>query len=171
MSENVFAIQTPVAIAVAARYGKADRDTPAKVRYAQIEGTREEKLRALDSISEFPSLHWEVCPDGWQANFRPAGAGKYFDWPLLTDSLPWQHSGAQFKRTWPISADPDTLKSRWRALLGARDKAAAFKETRDRKINGAYPPLRGGGERDKPIDQLTPGTSAPAIESFAYRSF
>jgi len=139
-SENVFAIQTPVAIAIATRYRKPDRNQPAKVRYTQIKGTREEKLRALDSISEFASLHWDVCPDDWHAHFLPAGAGKYFDWPLLIDLLPRQHSGGQFKRTWPISADPDTLKARWRVLLGASDKAAAFKETRDRKINGAYPP-------------------------------
>lgn len=170
-SENVFAIQTPVAIAVAARCDKPNKDTPAKVRYARIEGTREEKLRALDAISAFASIHWEDCPNDWLAPFQPAGAGKYFDWPLLTDLFPWQHSGAQFKRTWPISTDRDTLKARWRALLGARDKAAAFKETRDRKINGTYRLLRANGQADKPIEELARNTPVPAIEPYAYRSF
>lgn len=172
-SENVFAIQTPVAIAVAARYGKPDRDAPAKVWYTQIEGTREEKLRALDSVSEFAGLHWEACPSAWQAHFRPAGAGKYFEWPLLTDLLPWQHSGVQSKRTWPISGDPDTLRVRWRELMRAGNKAAAFKETRDRKIGGTYPPLPGSGERerDKGIEQLIRTTPTPPIEQYAYRSF
>jgi hypothetical protein len=127
-SQNVFAIQTPVAIAIAARYGKPKKDTPAKVHVARIDGTREQKLKALDSIQGFTGLGWKKCPDDWQAPFRPAGTGKYFDWPLLTDLLPWQHSGAQFKRTWPICPDADTLKARWRALLCSKDKAAAFKE-------------------------------------------
>ncbi len=141
-SENVFAIQTPVAIAVAARYGKLNRKRPAKVRYARLEGTREEKLGALDSISSFASIDWEDCPDGWLAPFEPAGKGEYFRWPLLTDLMPWQHSGAQFKRTWPIAAARETLKARWRALLAAKDRAAAFKETRDRKTKHSQcPPL------------------------------
>jgi hypothetical protein len=42
-TDNVFAIQTPVAIAVAVRLKKAKRDKPAKVYYARIEGMREAK--------------------------------------------------------------------------------------------------------------------------------
>lgn len=170
-SENVFAIQTPVAIAVAARYGSADEGRPAKVRYARIEGTRGEKLKALGAVTDLASLDWDNCPDDWHAPFRPAGTGKYFDWPLLTELMPWQHSGAQFKRTWPICADPDTLPARWLALLRATDKAAVFKETRDRKVTGTYPPLPGRGQRDKPIDQLPRNAPAPPIERYAYRSF
>ncbi|MGA2031368.1 MAG: type ISP restriction/modification enzyme [Thermoguttaceae bacterium] len=170
-SDNVFAIQTPVAIAVAARYGKGNAKTPAKVRYARIDGTRVEKLKALDEIADFRSLQWEDCPDDWHAPFRPAGAGSYFDWPMLTDLLPWQHSGAQFKRTWPICADRDALKARWRALLSAIDKAAAFRETRDRKINAAYPRLRLDSNRDKPVDQLARNSPSPDFERYAYRSF
>ena len=170
-SENVFNIQTPVAIAIAARYGKDRTDTPAKVRFTNIEGSRDEKLKALEAIQDFDSLQWDDCPDDWQAHFRPAGSGKYFDWPLLTDLLPWQHSGAQFKRTWPICSDPDTLKMRWRALLCSNDKAAVFKETRDRKISHTYPPLLPGGKREKPINQLPRNAPAPNIERYAYRSF
>ena len=160
-TENVFAIQTPVAIAVAVRYGNGNMDTPAKVRYARIDGTRDEKLKALDAITNFGSIHWEDCPDDWQASFRPAGAGAFFDWPLLTKLLPWQHSGAQFKRTWPICADPDTLTARWRALLSSSDKANAFRETRDRKIGVGYPPLQPGKGREKPIGQLARDAPVP----------
>jgi len=170
-TENVFAIQTPVAIAVVARYANADGNTPAKVRYVRIDGTRAEKLKALDGITDFTSVDWEDCPDEWHAPFRPAGKGKYFDWPLLTALFPWQHSGAQFKRTWPIGADPETLKARWRALLAASDKAAPFKETRDRKVTGSYPPLQDRGKRERPIEQLARNTPAPPIERYAYRSF
>ena len=111
-SDNVFAIQTPVAIAVAKRAEAAKRETPAAVRYARIEGTRDEKLAALDAISGFLAVDWQDCPADWQAPFRPAGRGAYFNWPLLTDLMPWQHSGVQLKRTWPIAPDVETLECR-----------------------------------------------------------
>jgi predicted helicase len=171
-SENVFAIQTPVAIAVAARYDMRDNNTPAKIRFARIdEGTRDEKLKALDAITDFASLQWEDCPDDWQSPFRPTAQGKYHDLPLLTDLFPWQHSGSQFKRTWPICPEPETLKARWRALLAASHKAAAFKETRDRKVSRTYPPLRSGGNRDKPISKMERSAPAPDVERYAFRSF
>ena len=194
-SENVFAIQTPVAIAVAVRYGKLNRKRPGKVRYARLAGTREEKLAALDSISSLASIEWEDCPDDWLAPFEPAGKGEYFRWPLLTDLLPWQHSGVQFKRTWPISANRDALKARWRALLAGRDRAKAFKETRDRKINITYPSLPNGdpdgksserlgltkeeleaqeryrAELRKSIGELGRDAFTPPTERYGYRSF
>lgn len=170
-SDNVFAIQTPVAIAVAVRFSKAKKDKSARVHYARVEGARDAKLAALDAIADFASVKWQDCPDDWQAPFRPAGKGRYFDWPILTDLMPWQHSGAQFKRTWPICHDPDTLKKRWSALLAAKDQTAAFRETRDRKINSKCPPLLETDEHGKPINQLPRNAPAPRIERYAYRSF
>jgi Type ISP C-terminal specificity domain/N-6 DNA Methylase len=170
-SDNVFAIQTPVAIAVAVRSKKANKDNPAKVHHARIEGLRDAKLATLDAIADLTSVAWEDCPDGWQAPFRPAGKGKYFDWPLLTDLMPWQHSGAQLKRTWPISSDPEILKARWRALLAAKDQAVAFKESRDRKISSKCLPLLEIDEAEKPINQLPRNAPVPRIERYAYRSF
>jgi len=169
-SDNVFAIQTPVAIAVALRARKAKKDRPAAVHYARIEGMREAKLAALDAIADFASVKWQNCPDDWQAPFRPAGKGRYFDWPLLTDLMPWQHSGAQFKRTWPICSDPEALKARWRRLLATSDRANAFKETRDRKTTTECPLLLSGGQREKPIGQLPRNALPPRIERYAYRS-
>jgi len=169
-TENVFAIQTPVAIAVALRIKKADRDAPAKVRYARVDGTREEKLHALDGIADFAAVNWEDCPDDWHAPFRPAGEGKYFNWPLLTDLMPWQHSGAQFKRTWPIAPDTNTLKLRWGGLLQAKDKALAFRETRDRKIAKTYPGLL-SASRGESVESLSRESAVPRIERYGFRSF
>jgi len=170
-SENVFAIQTPVAIAVAVRYGKIKKNTPAKVHFARIDGTREEKLKALDAITDFASLQWQDCPDKWRARFSPAGVGKYFDWPLLTDLLPWQHSGLQFKRTWPIAPDRDTLERRWRALLSARDRSAAFHGTGDREAGGTYlVPITEAADCT-PISQLPKNAPLPPVTLYAYRSF
>ena len=163
-SENVFAIRTPVAIAVAMRTG-ARRDAPARVRYARIEGRREEKLRVLDAIDGFDAVEWTECPEEWGAPFRPAGRGAYFGWPLLADLMPWGHSGMQFKRTWPIAPDGDTLKRRWRALLRSADRAAAFRETRDRTIRGRY------GAGTTPIADLPRDAPMPKTRRYAYRSF
>lgn len=170
-SDNVFAIQTPVAIAVAVRTADGDTETPAKVHYGRIDGTHEEKLAQLDNVEDLSSVDWRDCPSEWWSAFRPAGKGDYFAWPLLTDLLPWQHSGAQVKRTWPIAPDPETLKARWRGLLHAPDRSAAFKETRDRKIDYSYPSLTNDSEREKPLASLFQEAPPPPINSYAYRSF
>lgn len=170
-SDNVFAIQTPVAIAVALRRERAKMDTPAKVFYARVEGTREQKLAALDDIDHFEAVAWEECPADWHAPFRPAGEGDYFAWPSLTDLMPWQHSGAQLMRTWPIGPEVETLERRWRGLLASQDRATAFKESRDRKIDSRCPPLFEGEEPENPIAELPLDAPIPRIERYAFRSF
>ena len=114
--ENIFNIQTPVAVTIAARYGQKDADAPAEVKYCRITGTQAEKLAALRQVENFASLFWSACPADWQEKFVPQGCGEYFSFPLLTDCMPWQHSGVEFKRTWPIAQDKDTLYARWQAL-------------------------------------------------------
>ena len=170
-SDNVFAIQTPVAIAVAFRSKDANRDAPAQVHYARVEGTRQEKLTTLDAIDNFAKVEWQDCADEWQAPFRPEGKSDYFVWPLLTELMPWQQSGAKLSRTWPIGSNVETLERRWRGLLASQDRAAAFKETRDRKINSKYPALFEDDEMEIPIAELPPDAPVPRIERYAYRSF
>lgn len=169
-TENVFAIRTPVAIAVGMRKGGGDRDAPAKVRYAKIEGTREEKLASLERIECFADVEWRECPDGWQAPFKPEGEGDYFSWPALTDLFPWQHSGVEFKRIWPIGKTEEMLHKRWAefASLEAEDKRRAFKETQYRRFDGSYKDLR--GEPLQPLAQLG-ADCPPPISPYAYRSF
>ena len=150
--ENVFAIRTPVAIAVAVRARKGGGKRPATVWYGRIGGTRAEKLQELENVTDFASVKWQPCPSGWQDAFRPSAARTaiveartglsgpecYALWPCLTDLMPWQHSGTQAKRTWPIAPDTDTLERRWSALLHARDRAAAFREDPDRRVDREY---------------------------------
>lgn len=141
------------------------------MRYARIEGSREEKLNALENITDFVSIQWQDCPGDWQAPFAPDGEGTYFGWPLLTDLMPWQHSGVQIKRKWPISADELTLKQRWNALLSTKDRATAFREDRDRIVSRSYS-LRLTDQFDlTPIAELEENTPPPPICRFAYRSF
>ena len=170
-SDNVFAIQTPVTIAVAVRAGEGDKTKPAAVHYARVEGRRDAKLAALDDVQDFAAVKWQHCSDEWQTPFRPAGRGPYFRWPLMIDLMPWQHSGAQFKRTWPICADKETLDARWRALLRSKGMASAFKETRDRKVTREYAPLLETDQRQRPLAELPKTSPAPRIERYGYRSF
>jgi len=168
--DNVFDILTPVAIAICTRRGRADRDAPAVVRYTRIAGDRAHKLQRLDDIEDFGDLPWGVCPGDWHAPFRPAGTGPYFTWPQLIDLMPWQHSGMQMKRTWPIAPDEKTLRRRWEALLRADDRAAAFAESSDRLIDRGYAPVPPKEERDRPIAQLGGRANAPRLERYGYRS-
>ena len=184
--ENVFAIRTPVAIAIAVRTGSANPTQPARVRYARIQGSRKAKLAALDAVKGFDSLAWQVCSDDWQDPFLPTTAsaevaqqgtssesvsGGYHHWPLLTDLMPWQHSGTQLKRTWPIAPDEDTLRRRWRGLLTAEDRSAAFRETDDRKIDGKYETAIVPSADATPIARLSDDAPVPSLQRYGYRSF
>lgn len=131
-SDNVFAITTPVAIAVAVRYGDGNRDTPADVHYTRIRGTREEKLGALDRIEDFTSLEWETARTGWSEPFLPAATGKFADWPLIVNLFPWQAPGIMVGRTWPIGTSEDVVKKRWARFVSApvADRARLLPEGR-----------------------------------------
>ena len=173
-TENVFAIRTPVAIAIGIRNGKPDLDSPiapAQVRKVRLTGSEQEKLGALDAAEALADFGWRECAAEWDAPFMPAEAGGYFDWLAVTDVFPWQHSGAQFKRTWPIGETPDLLTDRWRAFLEhpPEGRAALFKETRDRTIRGEYPSLLGGGS-EPALVTLGRNEPPPEILSYAYRS-
>jgi Type ISP C-terminal specificity domain/N-6 DNA Methylase len=172
-SENVFAIQRPVAIAIGVRSGEPNCDQPAVARYcgAFIEGSRAEKLAQLAEVKSFSDLQWEECFSGWTDPLLPESDGNYSSWPLLTDLFPWQHSGAQFKRTWPIAPDEAVLEARWQKLLSLQgaEQAKSFRETRDRKVDRSYPSIT-GDERPPAIATLPATTPTPTVERYAFRS-
>jgi len=170
-SENVFDIRTPVAIAIAACYGKPNREKPATVHYTSVEGTRTEKLAQLAAIGSFSGVAWQRCPAAFQAPFHPASDGRFFDWPLLTGIFPWQHSGVQLKRTWPIAPEKQTLERRWRALLRAADMAEAFRETEDRRVDRSYHVGLTEDASATPIGKLPKDAPPPPVQRYAYRSF
>ncbi|MGC9360896.1 MAG: type ISP restriction/modification enzyme [Anaerolineae bacterium] len=170
-TENVFAIRSPVAIAIGVRYGDGDAATPAQVRYTRLEGTREDKLATLSQVHAFADLDWRPCLAGWLDPFLPTSDKPYWDWPLLTDLFPWQENGMQFKRTWPIAPSRELLERRWTALLHATNRRVAFKETRDRKVTGSYPMVNDPTQRHTPIAQLHENAPPPAAERISYRSF
>jgi len=166
---NVFAIQTPVAIFVAWRKGrKANREIPAQVRYASLSGSREEKLDALSAIKSQDDLKWQVCPKEWQAPFRPVIKSGFGAWPQLTEIFPWQQSGVEVKRSWPIGPEKDVLARRWQILAASEDKQKLFKETRDRKVSARYAKLN-SAELHEPILDITPDEKLE-FEPYAFRT-
>jgi hypothetical protein len=169
-TENVFNIQTPVAIATGIRYAEPNSEEPARVHYAKIEGTREQKLAELYNVKGFGSLDWQPCMEGWQKPLLPEGEGDYFAWPELTDVFPWQHSGVQMKRKWPIGETEELLDRRWRALLLSDDRATAYSET-DRKISKQYKALEDSSKSLKSLSSLPEDAPSSEIVPYAYRSF
>ncbi len=151
-TENVFAIQNPVAIAVGVRYGTPKPDQPATVWYTRITGTRQEKLARLGDVKTFDDMAWQRCFGSWHEPFLPEQSGDYFAWPLLTDVFPWQHSGVQFKRTWPIAPDTHTLGRRWQTLTSAPDakKADLFVIRPARNLDRAYSRVLGMDPENMP---------------------
>ena len=169
--ENVFHVQTPLAIAIAFGAGAVNHDQPAQVYFTRITGSRAAKLATLQAITSFATIEWQACPSAWHAPFRPVSTGTYFKWPLLTDLMPWQHSGAQFKRTWPIAPHVETLERRWQALLQAADRAVALKESRDRTIHSYPVALFKPDQVEQAVATLDATAPMPPILRYGYRSF
>jgi Type ISP C-terminal specificity domain/N-6 DNA Methylase len=175
-TENVFAIQNPVAIAIGVRYGLPKSDVPATVRYSRLTGSREEKLAALAQVHRFADLEWKDCYTGWHEPLIPVQSGDYFSWPLITDLFPWQHAGVQWKRTWPIAPVRSLLVTRWMRLVSASptQKAALFREAPSRLIDRSYSPAQGMDSPDStdPLPPLKDATKAdqPEIVRYGYRT-
>ena len=172
-TENVFAIRTPVAIAIGVRNGPPQPETPANVWKIRLTGSEQAKLAALNAVVSFADLDWRECSPEWRAPFYPAETGRFAAWPAVTDVFPWQHSGTQLKRTWPIGETKDILNQRWRHLMAmpAKKMPAAFRETGDRKVSGRYPALLGDGGQQLSLQNLHGKPSLPTIVRYSYRSF
>ncbi len=173
-TENVFAIQTPVAIAIGVRYGQPKPETPAKVHYTRIDGTEKEKLAKLANITSFHSLEWRDCPIEWTDLFLPIGDSDYGKWAKLTDLFPWQVGGSQFKRTWTIGESVEVLQSRWKTLVSTSDQSlrkTLYKETRDRKISKSYRSLEDNELLLTPVSSLSLTSQTIEPIRYAYRSF
>ena len=166
-SENIFDIETGVTIGVCVK-SPLQENHSCRVRYSEILGSANQKLEALRDVRQMNALRWSEClPDS--DSFMPTASGHYAEWPKLTDLFPWQHSGSQFKRLWPIAESTEVLEKRWRHLLAlpADKKGAAFVETDARLVSRGKPgtqTLRYTG-----IAALPKTTPFPSIQMYYYR--
>lgn len=196
-TENVFSIETPVAITTGVRYTEANSGTPAVVHYANLSDfTAKEKKELLSSITGLDdgTLTWRRCLDGWQDPLLPSDNEIYLSWPALTDVFPWQTGGPQVKRTWPIGETQEVLRDRWSRLTSALEageltenqqaniekrskrQAVQLKESDARKVTKCYPILPVGPTETLPgnpgaaIAEVKPGTPVPLILPYAFRA-
>lgn len=173
-TENIFdTVSHPVVIAIGVRYGGPRASLPARANYSKLSGGREAKLQALGALTKVEDLAWRECFDGWQQPFVPVQEGDYFDWPLLTDLFPWQHSGVQFKRTWPVGPTREVLDRRWAALLGetTAGRALLFRQTSARRIDSSYSVLDEPSRKLPALRGLAAGTPCPEPSRYGWRSF
>ena len=168
--ENVFAIQTPVAIVTLYRRGKTKR-APATVHYRRVQGTAAEKLAAVRQVrspNEQPD-QWQTLDVDPAASLLPeTGGDSWSAMPALTDLFPWQQPGAMFNRAWPIAPSPQVLQRRWATLLSkveAAERAALFVTSKSgRNIHTRVSDL-------PRLSELPPGAPHRPIVRYGYRSF
>ena len=167
--ENIFDIQTPVAIAIGARTS-GERTAECEVRYLRIAGTRAEKLARLSqtSIAEID----EPVPGKGLDRMTPRSESEYNDWPEITNIFPWIHSGCQLKRTWPIAESRGLLERRWQKLLHEvpRHRGPLLRETGYRTTTRTPVRLLGSGPSLPQLRGLDQGDEPEAFERYGYRS-
>jgi len=169
--ENVFAIETPVAVVVLVRTAAHDPKRPARLSYRRVEGTRAEKLAALDEISKSAAPlggPWETVEGDLRSPFVPAaGSAIWQDSPRLADLFPWQQPGCKVGRTWPISPSRGVLEARWRRLMAApvEERPEAFKTSKHGR--NIFTDVAGLPRlADEPTD-----AASQAIVLYGYRSY
>lgn len=174
VTENVFAIETPVAIAIGVRRGQAQPDSPAVVNYTKVTGSRSEKLTQLAQITDFNDLDWRVAPDVWHELFVVAPDGAYSTWSRITQLFPWQHAGVKLGRTWPYAPSEQSLIRRWERLASSaiEERSELFadrphgRNSRTRPQAGNWPPPA----TLEPIVDVDNSSPMPRIARFSHRS-
>lgn len=169
VDENVFAIRTPVAIALGIRTGVAKAGCT--VRYLRISGTREEKLNQLASLGLLTSVAQRLPGDRLD-RLTPKTAAAYHDYAEITDLIPWIYSGAQLKRVWPIGPTRSVVARRWQELLSVppSKRRELIRETADRNLTSNVESLLAGNKL-KPISSLKADAEPDGFVRYGYRSF
>ena len=173
-NENVFAIRTPVAIAIGVRDGPPKPETPARVWKTKLMGSEREKLAALDAAESFGNFQWRECSTEWDSPFYASGAGAYFDWPAVTEVFPWQQSGVKAGRTWPISPARQVLERRWQELAIAdppHRQVLFVNRPSGRKVADSPPALYPAIGNVPSVRAMPASAESPAIARYSYRSF
>ena len=168
--ENIFDIQTPVAIAIGVRTGRKKTEG-CEVRYLRISGTRAEKLAHLQQVS----LHCvsERVPGEHLERMTPRSVSHYYDWREITDLFPWIRSGCMFGRTWPIAESKALLRRRWQELIAVvpRRRGEMFIDsTSGQKTTSKPQPLYSAGPRLCSVEDLDVGDEPEGYERYAFRS-
>lgn len=167
--ENVFDIQSPVAVVTLVKKGKAAN--PAIVYYRNIEGTRQEKFDQLDKIQCFDDADsaWTTIDFSTSEIFTPKETQTDWDELAPLDLLfPWQQPGIKFDRTWPVCPSRTTLVKRWKELLVDADPQIRAEKFVTRKAGrNIFTQV----QNLTPIAELPPNASHQPITKLTWRSF
>ena len=168
--ENVFDIQTPVAIAVGVRTG-AESTGDCVVRYLRVEGDRTDKFARLHRM-KLGSRSEGVSGEGLE-RLVPLSAHEYHDWPEITELFPWIRSGCKLGRTWPIAESKTVLQRRWRDLISRvpRRRPDAFVDTKSgKKSDTESRPLLSTSGKLRAIRRLKADAEPEGYERYGYRT-
>ena len=168
--ENIFDIQTPVAIAIGISR-RNERTEECKVRYLKVWGSRSEKLARLRQLNlgEFTDSVTGKSLDP----MSPRSASEYYEWPNLHDMFPWHRTGCMLGRTWPVAPEESLLTRRWRDLLSVvpRRRSEVFIESSSgMKIKSKPISLHVPGRRLTAIERLDLGDKPESYERYGFRS-
>jgi hypothetical protein len=122
--ENVFAIESAVAIAILIRHDDQAVDTPATIRYRRIHGSSSEKLAAVELVAspDADGDAWvEIDNSRWSSFLPDTEDAGWIAMPAVGDLFPWRQPGCQMNRTWPIAPDAGTLERRWATFVAESD--------------------------------------------------
>lgn len=175
----VFAIETPVSIALFLREENTGEETPADIRYVALHGTFAEKMQALATL-DLEGAGFEPVRSGWGDKFAPEAGGDWDSYPELPDFYASCFPGVKPNKTWVYAPSESVLQERWAELIEGNDlevRAERFKETRDTKITEGKKPLPGNDTFQGSLESLNgqiarefiPDT--PDIVQVGYRSF
>ena len=175
----VFAIETPVSIALFLREENTDEETPADIRYVALHGTFTEKMQALATL-DLEGAEFEPVRSGWEDKFVPEAEGDWDSYPELEDLYAEFYPGVKPNRTWVYAPSESVLQERWAELIEGTDlkvRAERFKETDSIGIARGKDPLSGvdtfQGSKESLNDQIARELipDAPNIVPVGYRSF
>lgn len=185
--ENVFAIETPVAIFFGIQREKTAEGNPrphserikwkAKVHYRRVQGTRKEKLAALADIhAPDHDSQWTLLKtNDWHAKFVPDTAASTAEFAPLEWVFPWYFSGSKAGRTWVIAPTKNALHRRLRTLSEVAGTPTGVEYFADSPSGRQYnnstkSDLIPGSQSAKPIAEETELTSLP-VQRYGFRSF
>ena len=175
----VFAIETPVSIALFLREENTDEETPADIRYVALHGTFAEKIQALVALS-LDGEEFEPVRSGWGDKFVPETDGDWDSYPELPDFYASYFPGVKPNKTWVYAPAKSVLEERWRKLVEGDDlkvRVARFRETASTGIAIGKKSLPGEdtfqGSVESINDQIARQffTEVPNIVPVGYRSF
>lgn len=175
----VFAIETPVTIALFVREPDTDENTPAGLKYIALHGTFQQKMEALAKL-DLRSPEFTDVRSGWSDKFMPITVGDWDSYPELPDFYASRFPGVKPNKTWVYAPSESVLQERWHELVEGNDldiRAERFKETSSTKTKTGKQPLPGDDTYQDSLesldDQITREffPTVPNIVRMGYRSF